>query len=174
VILTSGRATARFADFLYDLSQQSPMTADVTPPSSYNGVYQERRRQAGHALYQSLSIDRSDHGARQAQLRENYRFFGAPHVAVITAPASLGPYALVDCGAYISSLLTVLESRGLASIAQAAIAMYSPQVRAHFEIPADRLVVAAVSIGHPDTEHPANRFRTDREHIGNVIEWRDA
>jgi len=172
VVATRGEQTHLFADFLYTLSAEAQMASDVDPPERYVGVYRERRQHAGYGLYASLDISREDGEARAAQMRENFRFFGAPHVAVITSPRSLGSYGLVDCGAYISSVLTVVESHGLAAIAQAAIAMYSEPVRRYLELPEDRVVVAGISIGYADHDHPANSFRTDREKLENVIDWR--
>ncbi len=172
VILTSGEATERFRAELYAAGTR-PACSDIPEPAAYHGVYQTRRREAGYALYGSLGIDRKDLEARNLQLLENFRFFGAPHVAVITSDRSLGPYGYIDCGAYVSTLLQAAESLGIAAIPQAAIAMRSDTVRAHFAIPDDRVIVCGVSFGFSDTEHPANSFRTSREEPANVVEWHD-
>ncbi|WP_413542664.1 hypothetical protein [Citricoccus nitrophenolicus] len=58
-----------------------------------------RRRQAGFALYGALGIGREDRYARGRQYLENFQFFGAPHVVVITVAAELCEYGAVDMGA---------------------------------------------------------------------------
>ncbi|WP_405150599.1 nitroreductase [Sphaerisporangium sp. NBC_01403] len=173
VILTSGEATERFRAELYAAASTRPARSDIPEPEEYHGVYQARRREAGYGLYGSLGIDRKDFEARSRQMLENFRFFGAPHVAVITSDRSLGPYGYIDCGAYVSTLLQAAESLGIAAIPQAAIAMRSDTVRAHFQIPDDRVIVCGVSFGYADTEHPANSFRTGREAPANVVDRHD-
>ncbi len=106
------------------------------------------------------------------QAFENYRLFGAPHVAIVTSEAQLGPYGYVDCGAYVANFLLAAESLGVATIAQASIANFSNVVRAHFDIPAERHVVCGISFGYADTEHPVNAFRTERATIAEAIEFR--
>ncbi|MFI6455761.1 nitroreductase [Streptosporangium amethystogenes] len=173
VILTSGAATERFRAELYTAASTRPMRSDIPEPEEYRGVYRTRRREAGYGLYNSLGIDREDHEARNRQLLENFRFFGAPHVAVITSDRSLGPYGYIDCGGYVATLLQAAESLGVSAIPQAAIAMQSDTVRAHFEIPDDRVIVCGVSFGYSDTGHPANSYRVGREEPANVVDWRD-
>jgi nitroreductase len=173
VILTSGEATERFRAELYAAASTRPSRSDIPEPEAYHGVYQTRRREAGYGLYNSLRIERKDYTARSRQMLENFRFFGAPHVAVITSNRSLGPYGYIDCGGYVSTLLAAAESLGISAVPQAAIAMQSDTVRAHFQIPDDRVIVCGVSFGYGDEEHPANSFRTSREELVNVIEWCD-
>ncbi|MBZ4231695.1 nitroreductase family protein, partial [Mycobacterium tuberculosis] len=79
--------------------------------------------------------------ARLTQMLENYRFFGAPHVAVITSDAGLGTYGAVDCGGYVATFLAAASSLGVATCAQAALALYSDGVREHLGIGEDRLIV---------------------------------
>ncbi|MFD6276793.1 nitroreductase [Streptomyces sp. NPDC060209] len=171
VVVTSGDGTERFRKALYEAAQTRPMKSDVPEPSEYLGVYQERRRASGYALYESLGIDRGDRERRAQQMLENFRMFGAPHLAVITSEKRLGPYGLVDCGAYVSTLLAAAQSLGIATIAQAAIAMQSDLVREYFSIPDDRDIVCGVSFGLPDHSHPVNSFRTERAPIDDSVEW---
>jgi nitroreductase len=174
VAITSGQGTERFREVLYDAASRLPPRSDIPEPSEYVGVYQERRRAAGYGLYDSLGITREDKGRRGQQMLENYRLFGAPHVAVITAPKALGPYGLVDTGGYVSTFLLAAESVGVAAIPQAAIAMYSNVAREHFGFDDDRSVVCGISFGYADMEHPANGFRTDRAGLDTAVQWVDA
>jgi nitroreductase len=104
---------------------------------------------------------------------ENFRFFGAPHVALITSPAELGAYGAVDCGGYVSVFLLAAQSLGLAAIPQAALAGYSPWLRAYFSLPQGRHVVCGISFGYADADHPANTFRTERAPLDQVVQWHD-
>jgi nitroreductase len=99
----------------------------------------------------------------------NYAFFGAPHVAVITTDRLQGTYGAIDCGGYVANLLTAARERGVATIPQAAIAVYSGHVRDFFDLPEDRLVVCAVSLGYADESHPVNGFRTERADVADAL-----
>jgi nitroreductase len=167
--LTSGPETAAFARALTARARAGPEAPDIPGPPAYEGVYLRRRRASGHALYTAAGVARDDSEGRRRQLFENFRFFGAPHVAVISAPAALGVYGAVDCGGYVATLMTAAQSLGVASIAQAAVAMYSDLVHEHLAIPADRDIVCAVSFGYADPSHPANAFRAARADIRDAV-----
>ncbi|RYE40282.1 MAG: nitroreductase [Hyphomicrobiales bacterium] len=173
VIVTSDRATDAFRDALYSHAQVHPMQSDFPEPKQYVGPYQDRRRDAGYALYNSLGIERQDYEARNRQLLENFRFFDAPHAAVITTDRDLSTYGAVDAGGYVATLLLAAQSLGIAAIPQAAIAMHSSLVRRHFELPEDRMVLCGVSFGYPDLDHPANSFRTTRAPLEEVVQWHE-
>jgi hypothetical protein len=65
-------------------------------------------------------------GDRARQSFENFRLFGAPHVAIITTDAEQGVYGAVDTGLYVNTFLLAATSLGIASIPQAALASHSP------------------------------------------------
>ncbi|GAA4659806.1 nitroreductase [Gordonia humi] len=171
VTLVSGDEAVSFGEDLTAwVAAGNPVVLDIDAPYRYEGVYAQRRRGAGFGLYEAVGIARDDVEGRARQMLKNFSFFGAPHVAVITSPKSLGPYGAVDCGAYVSTLLTVAQSLGLATVAQASIAMHSDFVRRRLDVAADRDVICAVSLGYPDTADPVNGFRTDRADIDDVVD----
>jgi nitroreductase len=169
VHVVSGEARQRLAKSLTEHVLSSEQSPDLEMPARYVGVYQERRREAGYALYESLGIDRQDREARGLQMLKNFDFFGAPHVALVTTDSEQGVYGAIDCGGYLSNLMHAAHALGLGAIAQAAIAMYSDHVRDFLDLPPDRLLVAAVSFGYADTEHPVNRFRTTRADVAAAV-----
>lgn len=171
VTVTSGATTTALAERLVAAAVSGERRSDLPGPAAYTGVYRERRRDAGYGLYAGLGIDRSDGDARTRQALENFRFFGAPHTAIITTDRDLGTYGAIDCGAYVAVLLLAAESLGLGAIAQAAIATVSDAVREFLELPEDRLVVCAVSFGYADDGHPANGFRVGRAAVDQAITW---
>jgi nitroreductase len=170
VIVTEPGTTRRLAERL-TAAAAGERGSDLPGPQAYTGVYRERRREAGYALYASLGIERADAAGRARQALENFRFFGAPHTALITSDRDLGTYGAIDCGAYVAALLLAAESLGLGAIAQAAIATVSGAVREFLQLPADRLVVCAVSFGYADEGHPANSFRVGRAALDQVVTW---
>lgn len=169
VELVTGEATAAFGKHLTDHVLANEMRSDFPAPERYDGVYGERRRASGYGLYSALGIERTDKDARLTQMLENYRFFGAPHVAVITSDAGLGTYGAVDCGGYVATFLAAATSLGVATCAQAALALYSDGVRDFLGLSEDRLVVCGIAFGYADAEHPANTFRAGRADLQDVV-----
>lgn len=172
--ITSGAATDRFRDALYAHALQNSPNPDYEWPKGYPGIYNERRRACGFQLYDAVGIEKGDRAASAKQMMENYRFFGAPHVAIVTSPADLGTYGGVDCGGFVAAFTLAAQAKGLGTIAQAAIAAQAPFVRDHFDIAADQLILCAISFGYADETRPANQFRTARAAASDVIDWRTA
>lgn len=170
VNLVTDEQTKEFAGLLKAQAIADPAgLPDLEFPAQYPGVFGERRRSSGKALFSAVGLAREDIDGRAQQSALNYEFFGAPHVAVISVPAELKDYALVDAGGYVSTLMMVATSFGLGTIAQASIARYSPLVRDYFNLDAEQRVVCAVSFGYADTSHPANNFRTERSPIDLAV-----
>ena len=166
--LLGGEAVAELSARMM-VGKAVPEEFDVPQPERYTGAHQERRRESGYALYEALGIAREDRQRRLDQAWENYRFFGAPHLAVVTSTTLLGSYAYVDTGAYIAHLLLAARSLGLGSIALASIGGRSDVVRPALQIPDDEVVIAGVAFGWEDTDHPTNAFRTTRADLDEIV-----
>lgn len=174
VHIASGAAAERFRTGLQAYLQTHTAAPDYDFPRQYAGVYQERRRECGFALYEAVGVARGDREASRVQALRNFSLFDAPHVALITSEADLGTYGAVDCGAYVANFLLTAQSLGVATIAQAALANYPDFVRTFFGLPAERLVVCGISFGFADPEHAANGFRTRRADMAGVAQFVEA
>jgi nitroreductase len=172
VIVASGAARDRLADALHHAAVSGqPPDPDFAFPPGYAGVYRERRKACGLQLYGALGIGRDDRERAQAQSLENFRFFGAPHVAFVTTAADLGVYGLLDCGLYVMSLLLALEAHGLSTIAQAALATWPGIVREALGLDADRRIVCGVAFGHGRPDAAINGYRTARATLDEAVRF---
>jgi len=175
VIVTEGEGTKRFSKALYDYAVNTPPSdhapTDFPMPAKYVGRYQERRRECGWQLYEAVGIAQGDRAASGKQVLENFKLFGAPHAMVITSNRDLGVYGAVDCGGYVANVMTAAQAYGVDTIAQAAIAMQAEVVRKFFNLPDDRMIVCGMSFGYGDTNHPANKFRTRRDGVDEIVKW---
>ena len=95
-------------------------------------------------------------------------------MAIVTSDRKLGAYGVLDCGGWVNNFMLAATAHGVATIAQAALAQRSAFLRRWFGIGEDRQVVCGISFGYPDPEHPANRFRTTRAPLPEVVRWVDA
>jgi nitroreductase len=151
-------------------SGASPIS-DIALIEKYTGVYQDRRRECGWALYEAVGIARGDRQASGVQALENFQFFGAPHLALITVSASLGVRGAIDCGGYVLAFMLAAQALGIATIAQASIAYRADIVREELRLREDRMVVCGIAFGRADETHPANSFRMGRAPIAETVEF---
>ncbi|WP_134662900.1 MULTISPECIES: nitroreductase [unclassified Amycolatopsis] len=173
VIVTSGAATGRFREAMTGWARDHPAEFDFAPPAEYRGVYRDRRRASGWQLYEAVGIERGDREASARQAFENFRFFGAPHVAIVTTDAVHDVYGAVDSGLYVGTFLLAAQSLGLGAIPQAALAGHAALIRKHFAIPEDRKILLGISFGYADEDHPTNSYRTPRAALDQVVTWAD-
>jgi nitroreductase len=174
LVITSGAATRKFRDALYPVAASgAPLDGDFPFPREYRGVYLERRRESGFQLYNTLGIGRGDKAAYARQALENFNFFGAPHVAIVTTDEALGVYGAVDCGGYVNNFMLAAQALGLATVPQAALAFHSRVVRQHFGLGDDRRVVCGISFGFADRDHKVNSYRTSRASLVDAVAFVD-
>lgn len=170
VLVASAQATEFFRQALVEQAARAGnVDSDLPFPEEYRGSFAERRREAGYRLYEALGIERGDRERRAAQSFENFRLFGAPHVAIVTIPAELGPYAAVDCGGFIASFLLAAHAHGVSTTPQAALARHAKFIRAYFGIGDERKMVCGISFGYGEPDHPVNAFRTSRAPVREVM-----
>jgi len=172
VTVTRGAETDHFRHALLEAVNSDTPAPDLPWPDSYPGAHGARRRECGLQLYEAVGITRNDRAARAEQSMQNYHLFGAPHVAIVHSTAALGPYGAMDTGGFITAFMLAATALGVGSIAQASVAAYAPMIRRHFDLPDSRLILCAISFGLPDPDHPANRFRTTRADLDEVLDPR--
>ena len=78
VVLTSGEETDHFREAMQNEAMTGAPAPDLPFPTSYSGVYQDRRRACGWALYAAVGVERGDRAASARQMMENFSLFGAP------------------------------------------------------------------------------------------------
>jgi nitroreductase len=169
--IASGAATERLRVALVAGVPSGKAEPEYPFPREYRGVYLERRRECGFQLYDAVGVAKGDRAASAKQGMENYRLFGAPHAMVVTSDEALGVYGVLDCGAWVNNFMLAARSLGVASIAQAALATHPKILREFFGIGEDRRIVCGMSFGYEDAQHPANKFRTRRAEIADVVTW---
>ncbi|WP_282119046.1 nitroreductase [Ruegeria atlantica] len=171
IVITSGAETDAFRKALQNEVTTGAPEPDLPFPTAYTGIYQERRRECGWALYEAVGVQRGDRAGSAKQMMENFTLFGAPHCAIISSPKELGAYGAMDSGGFVMAFTLAAQALGVATIPQAAVASYGKFLHRYFDIPDDRLILCAISFGYSDADHPANGFRTDRADLDEIARW---
>lgn len=172
VLVTRGAETDRFRAALLQEVKTGTPRPDLPWPEGYPDELGERRRTCGYALYAAVGIAREDREARARQSMRNFELFDAPHVAILHIPRVLGAYGALDAGGFLTAFMLAATAQGVDTIAQAAVAAYPDFIRAHFGLPDDRVILCAISFGYGDRDHPVNRYRTEREDLPAILDWR--
>ena len=172
LVITRGAATERFREAMFTHARSGARANPDFPfPAAYEGEYRDRRKVCGVQLYQALSIGRDDRAAAAEQALENFRFFDAPHVAIVTTEEKLGVYGMLDCGLYVQSFMLAARDAGVDTIAQAALASYPDFIRGFFALPPERKVVCGISFGYADAQHPIHAYRTERAGVAQAVQF---
>jgi nitroreductase len=137
----------------------------------YSGVYRQRRRTAGEAMYRALGISRHDDGARDAYNAESLKFYGAPHVALLFMPCNAEARMSADLGMYGQTLLLAMTAYGIASCPQGLLSFYADTIRGSLGI-RDRKILFGISFGYADDTAPVNGITVPRAELAETTRFR--
>ncbi|MDX3911521.1 MAG: nitroreductase [Sphingobium sp.] len=131
-------------------------------PAVIREPYRARRRRVGFDLFAIYGIGRDDQAGRQDALLRNFDFFGAPVGLFFTMERDWGYGAWIDMGNFMTNVMTLAPSFGLATCPQQAWAEYGAAVRRILPVPEDHMIVSGMALGVEDTNAAVNGLITER------------
>ena len=136
---------------------------DFKTSFDYPEDLQPARRATGHGLYALLGIGRTDVAAREAQMRKNFEFFGAPVALFVFVHSGLHEFSALDAGIFMQTLMLSAHAHGLGTCAQGALATWAGPVRETFAVPPQYKLLCGLSLGYPapDAINQYNPGRVD-------------
>lgn len=137
---------------------------EIAFPLNYPEPYGAHRRACAGALYSAMGIPRDDKAARFDAWLRNFALFDAPHVAVVSVDKRLGPYAILDVGVWLGTLLTAAAADGIATCPMASVVTYPKPLRALLPIGDDQQLLFGIALGSA-ADAPANACRTGRDPV---------
>lgn len=141
-------------------------------PSGLQEPFRSRRYQVAEDLYAALGIARDDKPGRYAWLANNFTFFGAPVGLFFITRKSFGHGQWAHMGMLMQTLALLAEEQELGTCMQEAWAMVRKPLHQHFSLDADEMVYAGIALGHPDPDASVNQWRSVRESVDDVAEFR--
>ena len=134
------------------------------------GVHPQRSQQLAAKMYGLLGIERDDKNARIEFVRENLRFFGAPHAALLFIPP-LGDRirAAFDQGTYTENFLLSLAAHGYHGIPQGMISLIAPTAREILGVEEDHKLIAAITFGKADESSPVFKTNPGRAPLAETV-----
>ena len=171
VVVISGTARDKLEKALLEeiLSGKKPSPAFPPGDVDLTGVYRERQHECARRYYGTMGIGRDDRDARNELMMRNWQFFGAPHVAFICMPVSMGPVNAIDVGIYLQTLMLLMVEHGLGSCPQGALAFFPDPVREIADIPDETGIICGLSFGYVDEDAVINTARMSRAAIDDCV-----
>jgi nitroreductase len=135
-------------------------------------IYRERQVDLAKQLFRLMDIPREDKEKRAKWLERGFRYFDAPAAIILSTDRCLsesGP--LLDIGATIQTICLAALNYGLGTCIEDQGTMYPEVLRKYGHIPESKRIIAAIAIGYPDWDFPANKVESTREPVKNVSTW---
>ncbi len=135
-------------------------------------VYRERKIAIARQLFALMGIERHDKEKRQDWMERGFRYFDAPAAVVLCADNLFTTQAAyLDVGLATQNLCLAALEFGLGTCIENQGITYSDVVRKHLGIADNKRLIAAVAIGYPDPDFPANKVESQRAPIEEMVSW---
>lgn len=141
-------------------------------PIKWINPYKRRRITTGAGLYKLLEVDRKDEERRKELWHDNYRWFGAQTVFFICTDKSLidgAQGALIDCGAYMQSIMLAAQAFGVDSCPQGSTTEYGKVIAKTLDMPENLALLYSVVLGYEDTTAIQNDYQPERAPMDEIV-----
>jgi nitroreductase len=171
VILSGAKREALSKMLLELLAKGRPPSPDVPAPRSWPALEAARIEDHFKHRRSSIGVDLGDPDHIKNIKRENFQFYGAPHVIYLYQDASLSPWSLFDLGLFAQSIMLAARAKGLGTVAQAFATDYAKEIKQFLGIPDTKRLILGMPIGYPDTESQEYTFRSHRAETDAIVQW---
>jgi nitroreductase len=152
----------------FDNGVQEKIEYDIYP-NPLDGEYKRRRSECARDMYTALSIEQDDIELRLSQIRENFKFFGAPVGMIVTIDKAFAENGWGHVGMFIQNICLSAVERGMGTCLQESWSIYPETVKDILNIPDNEVVWCGVALGYPNKDHPINNYRTSRVSIEKFV-----
>ena len=152
----------------YDNGVQEKIEYEIYP-NPLDEEYKKRRSECATDMYAALSIEQDDIESRLTQIRENFKFFGAPVGMIITIDKAFAVNGWGHVGMFIQNICLSAVDNDMGTCLQESWSIYPETVKDVLNIPDNEVVWCGIALGYPNLEHPINNYRTSRESIDKFV-----
>jgi nitroreductase len=161
VTLTSGAPLKRLSAALVEAFEKKEELKIDEIPESYNRY----RSDLGHHIYgpNGYNIARGDTESMTKTLVDNFKFYNAPIVAVVSIDKELNKGDILSVGIYLQTLLLLLTEKGLGTQVSAAPTGYPDIIRRELGISGNMDILCTVGIGFENKSQHINSLKMPRD-----------
>lgn len=142
-------------------------------PLNWKAPYKRRRIETGVGLYSLMEVDRKDIETRTKMWHNNFRWFGAETVFFVFTDKTMiegAQGALIDCGAYMQSIMLAASAFDIQSCPQGSTTEFGKVVADVLEVPQNLAFLYSIVLGHEDKDAKINTYQPKRADLDeNVI-----
>ncbi|MEA1983251.1 MAG: nitroreductase [Campylobacterota bacterium] len=145
-------------------------------PVKWTNPYKKRRIVTGAGLYKLMEVDRKDNETRIQMWKDNFRWFGASTVVFVfvdKANIDEAQGALIDCGAYMQSIMLAAQEFGIESCPQGSTTEFGRVVADALETPDNLALLYSVVLGYEDKEAKINSYQPERVKLEDNVTFID-
>ena len=152
----------------FDNGVQEKIEYDIYP-RPLDEEYKRRRSERPTDMYGALSIKLDDTELRLSQIRENFKFFGAPVGMIVTIDKAFAENGWGHVGMFIQNICLSAVDNDMGTCLQESWSIYPETVKDVLNIPDNEVVWCGIALGYPNKDHPINNYRTSRESIEKFV-----
>jgi len=141
-------------------------------PINWVAPYKKRRITTGVGLYKLMGVERKDTETRVKMWHDNFRWFGAKTVFfVFTDKANIDEAhgALLDCGAYMQSIMLAAQEFGVDTCPQGSTTEFGRVIARVLDIPDNLALLYSVVLGYEDKDAKINSYQPDRASLDESV-----
>ncbi len=141
-------------------------------PLKWKAPYKKRRIETGVGLYSLMGVDRKDVEKRTQMWHDNFRWFGAQTVFFVFTDKAMienAHGALIDCGAYMQSIMLSAAEFGLSSCPQGSTTEFGKVVAEVLNAPENLALLYSIVIGYEDKDAKINEYRPSRVDLSENV-----
>ena len=145
-------------------------------PVKWVNPYKKRRVVTGAGLYKLMEVDRKDNETRIEMWKDNFRWFGAQTVFfVFTDKANIDESqgALIDCGAYMQSIMLAAQEFGVDSCPQGSTTEFGKVIAEALDAPENLALLYSVVLGYSDKGSKINSYQPQRVSLEETVTFID-
>ncbi len=141
-------------------------------PLNWKAPYKKRRIETGVGLYSLMSVDRKDVEKRTQMWHDNFRWFGAQTVFFVFTDKAMidnAHGALIDCGAYMQTIMLAAGEFGLGTCPQGSTTEFGKVVAKVLDAPENLALLYSIVIGYEDKDAKINEYRPSRVDLNENV-----
>jgi nitroreductase len=141
-------------------------------PVKWVAPFKKRRIVTGAGLYKLMEVDRKDNDTRLKMWHDNFRWFGAQTVFfVFTDKANIDESqgALIDCGAYMQSIMLGAQEFGVDTCPQGSTTEFGRVVADVLDVPDNLALLYSVVLGYEDKDAKINTYQPARAPLKETV-----
>ncbi len=141
-------------------------------PVKWVAPFKKRRIVTGAGLYKLMEVDRKDNDTRLKMWHDNFRWFGAQTVFfVFTDKANIDESqgALIDCGAYMQSIMLAAQEFGVDTCPQGSTTEFGRVVADVLDVPDNLALLYSVVLGYEDKNEKINTYQPARAKLSETV-----